>query len=188
MWNIFENSWLLLTAAGIALIAAGIIRQSKPEWGCRALLIPLLLAVLAFGLDAAVTTDYEAIVRIIRSCRQAAVKADASAIMRFVSPRYTDSIHRDKAALAEAAEHILKKASIKKVRIQSHIITTEQPAAQSRLLAAVHLHPNSAYASAGSLVFVELNLEYEKIGKTWSIRRAEVAAINYTPFKWHDAR
>lgn len=186
MWNIFENSWLLLTAAGVGLIAAGIIHQSKPEWGFRPLLVPLILAILAFVLDAAVMTDYEAIVYIIRSCRQAAVRADGSGIMRFVSPHYSDSIHRDKAALSQAAEHILKNASIKKVRIQSHIITIEQPAAKSRLQAAVHLNPNSTYASAGSLVFVEMNFEYEKIGKVWYIRRAEVAAVNYTPLNWHD--
>jgi hypothetical protein len=57
MWNVFENSWTLLTLAGISLVAASIYRQIRPEHGYWPLLLPLLLAALGFGLDAAVQTD-----------------------------------------------------------------------------------------------------------------------------------
>jgi hypothetical protein len=188
MWNIFENSWLLLTAAGVALVAAGIARQARPEWGYKPLLAPLALATLAFGLDAAVMTDYEAIVHIIAACKRATIQADAVTMMRFVSPNYADSVHRDKTALSKAAEGIIKKASVKKIRTQSHVITTEGTSAKSELNVAVHLNRDSQYASAGSLIFAGLNFEYEKIGKTWYIGCVEVTSINYTPMSWHDTR
>ncbi|MCI0499404.1 MAG: hypothetical protein L0Y36_06965 [Planctomycetales bacterium] len=186
MWDIFETCWLLLTVAGIALVAAGIVRQARPGWGYKPLLIPLALGFLAFGLDMAVMTDYEAVVHIVASCKRATIQADAAIIMHFVSPHYTDSVHRDKQALSEAAEHILKKASVKKIRTQSHAITTKGTSATSELNVAVHLNPDSHYAAAGSLVFAGIHLEYEKIGRTWYICRIEVASINYTPMNWRD--
>jgi hypothetical protein len=184
VWNVFENGWLLLTLAGIALVVASVVRQEKPEWGYTPLLVPLLLAALAFGLDYAFTTDYEAVSAIVPACRKAAVNADVDTMMNFIGPDYADSTHRNKAALRAAAERILPGASINRVRTQSHLITIEENRAESVFLGAVHLNKNSEYAAMGSLVMVELNFEYEKIAKKWYIRRIEVIAINYQPMKW----
>lgn len=186
MWNIFENAWLLLTLAGIALVITSIVRQEKPEWGLKPLLIPLMLGALAFGLDYWVTTDYEAINGIVPACRKAAVAADTNGIMKHISPNYSDSRHRNRQSLRSAIERIIPRASIKKVRFQSHVITIEGNAAQSEFLAAVHLNPDSGYAAAGSLVFVEMRFEYEKITTTWYISSMEVTEVNYQPMNWGD--
>jgi len=184
MWNVFENGWLLLTLAGIALVVASVVRQEKPEWGYKPLLVPLLLAALAFGLDYAFTTDYEAVSAIVPACKRAAIKADVNTMMNFIGPDYADSAHRNKAAFKAAAERILPRASINRIRTQSHVITIEGNQAESVFLGAVHLNKNSEYAAMGSLVMVELKFDYEKIAKKWYIQRIEVKAINYQPMKW----
>lgn len=186
MWNIFENCWLLLTLAGIALVVASIVRQEKPEWGYKPLLVPLLLAVLAFGMDYAFTTDYEAVSAILPTCKKAAIRADVKTIINLVSPNYTDSVHRDKAALRAAVEEMLPGASINRIRTQSHMITIEGDRAHSEFIVAVHLNNNSRYAVAGSLVMVEMKFEYEKIANKWYIRRMEITSINYQPMDWAD--
>lgn len=188
MWNVFENSWLLLTLAGVALVAAGIWRQAKPEHGRKPLLVPLVLVLLGFGLDAAVRTDYEAIEHIVRSCRAAALKRDHQAILRFVSSNYADSIHKNKAQLEAAAESILQRASVHKVRMQSHVITINGTQAQSEFAAAVHLGAENEYTKGVSLVFVGLEFDFEKIGKKWFIQRVEVTSVNYQPMDWNDVR
>lgn len=186
MWNIFENGWLLLTLAGVALVAASLVRQEKPEWGYKPLLIPLLLVILAFGLDTAFTTDYEAVSAIVPTCKRAAVEADANRIMELINPDYMDKSHRNKAALKRAIESILPRASLNKIRTQSHIISIEGEKAQSELKMVVHLNNDNQYTGAGGLFFVEMKFEYEKAKKKWSIRRMDVTSINNQPMGWGD--
>lgn len=184
MWNIFENCWLMLTLAGIALIAASLVRQEKPEWGLKPLLAPLLLAALAFGLDYFVTTDYEAVSAIVPACKKAAVAADTDAIIEYISPDYADKAHRSRAAIINRIERVIPQASIKKIRLQNQLVTINGDQAESEFLAAVHLNPNSQYSMAGSLVFVEMKFEYKKNGQTWQIQRMDVTAVNYQPMDW----
>ena len=186
MWNIFENCWLLLTLAGIALVAASLVRQEKPEWGYKPLLVPLLLAALAFGMDTAFTTDYEAISAIVPACKRSAVEADADRIIELVSGDYTDRVHENKAALKRAIESILPRASINKIRTQSHIISIEGNKAQSKLKVVVHLNNDNQYTGAGGLFFVEMEFEYEKAKKNWLVRRMEITSINNQPMGWGD--
>ena len=186
MWNVFENCWLLLTLAGITLVAASLVRQEKPEWGYKPLLVPVLLIMLAFGLDYAFTTDYEAVSAIVPACKRAAVETDANGIMELVSGDYMDKAHRNKAALRKAIESILPRASINKVRTQSHVIFIEGDKAQSELKVVVHLNNDNQYTGAGGLFFVEMKFEYEKAQKKWAIRRMDVTSINNQPMGWGD--
>lgn len=188
MWNVFENSWLLLTVAGVALVAAGIYRQIKPEHGRKPLLVPLLIAVLGLGLDAAVRTDYEAIECIVRSCREAALRRDHRAILKLVSPNYSDSVHASKAHLESTAESVMQRASVHKVKTQSHIITLNGATARSEFEAAVHLGAENKYTAGVSLIFVGLEFGFEKIGKDWFIQRVEVTSVNFQPMNWRDVR
>ncbi len=186
MWNIFENCWLLLTLAGITLVAASLVRQEKPEWGYKPLLVPLLLMILAFGLDYTFTTDYEAVSGIVPACKRAAVETDADRIMELISPDYMDKAHRNKAALKRAIESILPRASINKIRTQSHTISIEGDRAKSELKVVVHLNNDNQYTGAGGLFFVEMEFEYEKVEKNWTIQRMELTSINNRPWNWSD--
>lgn len=184
MWNIFENCWLLLTLAGITFVVAAIVRQEKPDWGYKPLLVPILLAALAFGFDYVFTTDYEAVSAIVPACKRAAVETDANRIMELISADYADKSHRSKAALDKAVRSILPRASVKKVRTQSHIISIEGNKASSELSVMVHLNTDNQYTGVGGLFFVEMKFEYEKAEKGWLIRRMEIVSINNQPMGW----
>jgi len=186
MWNVFENCWLLLTLAGITLVAASIVRQEKPEWGYKPLLIPLLLAAMAFGLDTMFTTDYEAVSRIVPACKRAAVAADPDRIMQFISPNYTDRNHRDKAAFNQRVRSTITGSSIKKIRTQSHTVSIEGSQAQSELGVAVHLNNDSQYAVYGTFFLVQIKFEYEKIAEKWTIRRMDLKSVNNQSMNWGD--
>ena len=186
MGIVFENVWLMLTIAGVAMVIVSVIRQDKPEWGHWPLLVPLVIVGLAFGLDALVKTDTEAVNEIISTCKQAAVNGDAKTFMTFISPHYSDRSHRDKSELRATAQHVLGKASIKKIKTQSHVLTMDSGTAESQLSVVVHLNNDSQYAAAGSLVFVGMELSYEKIEKKWFINRAEIISVNNHPMNWSD--
>jgi len=184
MWNILENCWLLLTLAGITLVIASLVRQEKPEWGYKPLLVPLLLIILAFGFDTAFTTDYEAVSAIVPACKRAAVETNANRILELVSSDYMDKAHRNKAELKRAIESILPRASIKKIRTQSHVISIEGNRAKSELKVVVHLNNDNQYTGAGGLFFVEMEFEYEKTDGKWAIRRMDLTSINNQPMGW----
>lgn len=186
MWNVLENSWLLLTIAGVAFVVASVVRQEKSEWGYKPLLIPLLLALLAFGLDYFFTTDYEDVSAIVPACKRAAVNNDPAAISKFISPNYRDRHHLDKAAMDRAVESRLQRASIKKIRTQAHVVTIDGDQAQSRLNVGVHLNRDSKYSAAGTFVLVEMEFEYEKIGDQWLIQRMDVSSVNQQSMDWGD--
>ena len=186
MLNIFENCWLLLTLAGIAFVAASIVRQEKPEWGMKPLLVPLLLAVLAFGLDYAVTTDDEAVSAIVPACKRAAIAGDPDTIMEYISPNYNDRNHANKAELHSMVRHVITGSSIKKVRTQSHLINVREDDAESELGIAVHLNTDSRYAAYGTFFLVEMKFEYEKIDGKWYIRRMDLQSVNTQPMNWGD--
>lgn len=186
MWNVFENSWLLLTLAGISLVVASVIRQEKPEWGYKPLLVPILLAALGFGLDYAVTTDYEAVSSIIPACKRAAIDANPNRIMEFISPTYSDRSHKDKAAFERRVRHTITGASIRRIRIQSNTISIEGNRAESKLAGAVHLNSNSQYAAYGTFFLMEMKFEYEKISEKWYIKRMDLISLNNQPMQWND--
>lgn len=181
---VFENVWVLLTVAGVALVVVYGIRQAKPEWGYWPLLIPLGLVALAFGLDAVIQTDTEAINAIISTSKRAVVNGDVKTLMAFVSPDYSDRSHRSKAALENEVKQVLNAASIKKVKIQSHLLTINAGTAHSELNVVVHLGEGNLYTEMGSLVFVGVELSYEKLGKKWFISSGEVVSVNNQPWHW----
>ena len=184
MWNVFENCWLMLTLAGIAFVAASIVRQEKPEWGYKPLLIPVLLAALAFGLDYAFTTDYEAVSGIVPACKRAAVEGDAGRIMGFISPNYSDRNHRNRDAFRQRVQNTITGSSIKKIITKSHPVEIDGDQAQSKLGIAVILNNDSQYAAYGTYYPVEMKFEYEKIAKKWYIRSMDLTSVNNQSMNW----
>lgn len=184
MWNIFENGWLLLILAGISFVVASVIRQEKPEWGFKPLLVPILLAGLAFGLDYAFTTDYEAVSAIVPDCKRAAVEADPDGIMKFIAPNYTDRSHKNRAAFERRVRSTITGSSVKKIRTQSHKVSIEGNRASSELSVAVHLDQDSRYAAYGIFFLVEIKFEYEKIADKWTIQRMDLTSVNNQSMNW----
>lgn len=99
MTNIFQTPWLLLFVSLVLLIVVTLVRQNSPQkqrWWL--LLLPLSVAVLAFGLDYFIKTDYEKVKHTIKCARDAVVAEDADALATTLSPDYSDRSHnsRDK--------------------------------------------------------------------------------------------
>lgn len=185
MWNIFENIWLLISLAGISLVVLSMLAMDRPQWGRKHLLVPLAIAGLAFGLDAAFTTDTEYIRNIITASKEAAANNNVKGITQSISSNYNDGFHKSKAELEYAMKFYLSKASIEKIKVQSHIITLKSEMdAKSELKIVIHLSSDSQYAAAGNIVFVDMAFEYEKIGKKWYVKRAELTAVNGDPMGW----
>jgi hypothetical protein len=185
MTHVFENPWLLLTIAALSLVPAAILRQAKPQWGYRPLLIPLLFAVLGFALDYAVKTDKEQIYIIIRNAQKAAVEGQIGLLSRSVSDAYDDGFHRSKAEFLASAESMIKRASIKKVRFQRIDLTLEDRQAVVEMDTVVHLNPDSQYAAFGSVVFVSLRLGFlNQPVEPWHLLRAGVTSVNIQPMNW----
>ena len=189
MTHLFENPWLLLTLAAVAIVPAAITRQVKPEWGYCPLLIPLLIAAVGFGLDFAVQTDTEQIHALVRHCRNAVIKEDISRLGEAFCEDYDDGYHRNKAELLASAERAIKGASVKKVRFSRIELNRQERRAKMDMDTVVHLNADSRYAGFGSVVFVSLRLEFAKRPSgPWCIRRAGVISINNQPIKWGAVR
>lgn len=187
MWNILENPWLLLTVAGIALVVVGMLRQDHPEWGTKPLLIPLLLALLAFGLDAAFDSPTESINYIITESKNAAAAGDVDGIVKFVSPNYHDRFHTSKTNLENSLRTYLSKADLEKIKSQSHRVTIDsKTSATCEMNLVIHLSNDSQYAAAGSLVFVGLQCDFEKLKKKWYLKTVELVSVNNDPVNWSD--
>jgi hypothetical protein len=184
MWNVFENCWLLLTLAGIALVGASIYRQVKPEHGYWPLLLPVLLAALGVGLDAAVQTDYESIEIIIRLCKKAAIKQNHKEIIQYVSPDYYNRTNKTKEGLESTIKSILNSASVEKARTISHNIHLNGSVATSEFDAAVHLGQANSYTQGTGFFYVGLEFAYKKIGEKWFIERVVVTSVNNQPMNW----
>lgn len=184
MSNVFENIWFLLTVAGVVLVIASIVRQTKPEWGYWPLLAPLAVAALAFGLDALVKTDTEAINEIVAGSKQAVVDGNVRQLMSYISPDYADAARRQKAAFEDAAGRTINNAAVTKIKTQSHLLTVKTDTAESRLNFVIHFDRDSRYAAMGTLMFLGVTLNYEKIGDRWFISSAAVDSVNNEPYNW----
>lgn len=189
MTNVFENPWLLLTLSVLALVPAAIVRQAKPQWGYRPMLIPLLLAGLGFALDYAVQTDKEKILAIIQNCRTAATEGQIHHLSESVCQTYDDGYHRSKSLFIAAAERIITRASISKVRFQKIDLNIENTRAVVEMDTVVHLNPDSQYAAFGSLIFVSLRMECTRQPSgQWCIISTGVTSVNNQPTNWGATR
>ena len=86
MTNIFQTPWLLLSISLVLLIVVTVVRQNSPEktlWWL--LLLPLILGVVAFGLDYFIKTDYEKVKHTIKCTRNAIVAEDTDALAKTLS-------------------------------------------------------------------------------------------------------
>jgi hypothetical protein len=184
--NVLETPWLLLTAAIILLAIIVVIRQTWPDkqkwWQ---LVIPVIFAVIAVGLDRFVETDYEKIESIINSGIRAVIAQDLGQIDPIISPDYSDSAHRSKAELMAFCRGLLSQSLAEKIRKQQEQITISAPQATAELSVRVHLQPQSVYATAGTLVFVKVKLDFTKtLYGRWFISRTEIITINNQRFTW----
>ena len=182
MYNIYETPWLLFSASIFVLIAVVTFRRISPD-KCRfwQLIIPFALMASAFGIDYFVSTDYEKIELTIKQGVRSAVDADMDLLSPIISPDYSDNRYISKQDLLNSLGKLTTMANIRRIKIRQNFITLANAKASSEMRITVFMQPESEYAPANSLMFIELELEFEKRRDDWLIRSIRVVSLNDDP-------
>lgn len=188
MTNIFQTPWLLLFISLVLLMVVAVLRQSFPEkqrwWQ---LLLPLVLAIIALGLDYFIETDYEKVKQVIKHARDAVVAEDADALARTLSPGYSDISHNSGDKLVRFMRSFFTTTQIDKAPQRGGQIDINAPTATAENLYRVHVEPNSAYTQAATIYFVKVRMRLRKNADAqWLIAGFELVELNFQPFRWRD--
>ena len=191
MLKIFEQPWSLLIVAAFALIVILIIRKIVPDkqhwWQ---LLLPILIATAAFGLDFLVQTDTEQIKTIIKRAAKAIEHEDVDAFKLTISEDYYDSYHRSKKALIIHCRARLSEPLIEKNIARLVSIDLSNPNATVVFTVRVLFDKQSlVYQNFKRLMLVKVRFELQKQrNNKWLINRAEILEIDRQPAKWKNIR
>ena len=189
MFNIFEQPYLLLLAAISVLIVTLIVHSLFPQtsrW--PQLLLPLLLAVFAFGIDYLVQTDTEKIKTTIKAAAKSVREENPRAIEPLVSPQYSDSYHKSKAALIAHCTAVLSEPLVDKNITRFLRIDIHPPDATVLCTANMVFDKRSyVYQSYKQLVLVKMKIHLQKNpAEKWLISRCELLEIDRLPAKWRN--
>ena len=109
MTYIFQTPWPLLFISLVLLIVVTLVRQNSPEkqlWWL--LLLPLVLAAVALGLDYFIKTDFEKVKHTLKCARNAVVAENADALGMTLSPEYSDRSHKSSKQLVSFMRSFFK--------------------------------------------------------------------------------
>ena len=178
MLNIFEQPWLMVIVAVLALIIVWIVRAVLPEkrrwWQW---VLPLLIAAAGFGVDALVKTDTELIEKLIIISSKAASDEDSDAIEALISENYRDSFHYDKDRLMDHCRTVLSPPLIKKIIVRGITIeiNPQKTTAKAAFSARVLFDEQSFIYQDKREIMAKVKLNLQKgTHKTWLINRAEI--------------
>lgn len=191
MFNIFEQPWTLFIAAVVVLYAIfrfrSIFPQKRRWWQW---LIPVFIAIAAFGLEELVQTDVEKINALIDTGAKAVEQENISAIDSLISADYQDSYHSSKEELMTHCGEKLSQPLVeenKKIGLQLEI---SPPTAIIVLTALTKFEKDSYVTRSYKQSFrikVKLYLQKQP-DKRWLINRAELLEIDRQPFNWRQIR
>lgn len=191
MWDVFEQPWTLLAAAIFVLLVVLTVRSVLPEkrrlWQW---LLPLGVAALAIGLDAAVATDLEKINTLVKAGVQAAEQEDCIALARLLSSDYADSYHKSKEAAIAHCRARLTPPAIEKVRKIASEVKVTPPEAIATFTLLVQFDKDSFWArnyKPSALVVMQFYVRRQPDG-TWRVRRAEVVEVDKMSVTWSVAK
>ena len=187
MFDIFEQPWTLLGCSVLFLFGILTYRSFLPEkrhwWQ---LLLPVLLAGAAFGVDLLVQTDLEKINAVINTCIKAIERESYSEIESIIADNYSDSYHNTKESLMIHCRQRLTPNLVEKHKKRALLIELSTPNATATLFTQMTFDKNSyVYQNYKSffLTKVELHLQKQPDG-TWLINRAEVLELDRQPVNW----
>ncbi len=189
MSNIFEHPWALLTAAValllIILLFRSIVPDKKRWWQ---LLLPLLLAGTAFGLDFLVQTDTEKIKTVVNTIEKALEEENADVIEPLIANNYHTSRHRTKEQLMRHCRSRFSKPVVEKnvARIVSTEFEDPKTAATVILTMRIVFSKQSyIYQTYKREIFVKLKFDLQKQpDNQWLIRRIEILELDRLPFNY----
>jgi hypothetical protein len=192
VFNIFEQPWTLVGVAVIAFFVVLTFRSIFPEkrhwWQ---FLIPVFLAIAAFGLDSLIRTDLEKINHVINAGVKAVEEEDCNAIEAIIADNYSDSYHSTKIQLIAHCRRQLSKTLVNKNKKTGLLIDISEPNATATLFTIMTFDKNSYiskdYYKSFLLVKAKLYLQKQPDRK-WLINRLEVLELDRQPVNWSQIR
>ena len=191
MFNIFEQPCGLLIVSVLALFVVLMLRRILPEKQCWwHLLLPVVLAAAAFGLDLFVQTDLEKINTVINTGVKAVEKEDPGTIEMIISDNYSDSYHSTKSDLIYYCRSVLSQPLIEKNIKKILAIEVSLPKATATLTVRTVFDKQSyVYRNFKSLMLTKVKLDLEKeLDNKWLISRAEILEIDRQPVNWQNIK
>lgn len=178
----------LAIAVLLTLQIIHVIRTYERHWWQW--LLPIILAVAAFGLDFVVQTDLERINALIRTVRKATEQEDCDAIEAVISADYSDSYHNSRDDLMNHCRRLLSEPLVAKSRKMGLTVEISPPRAAVTLTVIIHFDRQSrVHREYKSFVMLKMKFDLQKEQpKRWLINRAEILEIDRQPVKWRDIR
>jgi len=191
MFDFFEQPYTLIGAAVLLLFGILTFRSVLPEkrrwWQ---LLLPVFVAIAAFGLDMLVQTDLEKINSVINTVIKAVEEEDCNAIEAIIAENYRDSFHNTKRDLIRHCRQRLTPSLIVKNKKRASLVEISSPNATATLFMLTTFDKNSSISvSYKSFLFLKIEFRLQKQeDKSWLINRTEILELDKQPAKWNDIR
>jgi hypothetical protein len=190
MFEIFDQPWTILCFSIILMGVFWTINAVKPtEHRWWQFIIPLLVALVGFGLDHFVQTDREKIASVITAAVKAIEEESPGRLAVTLSNDYKDSFHRDKDAILNNFESKLESELFKKInlRILSLEISDNSNSALARVSARVIFGEGSFVAKTYKAIFdTVLEMKLSKSSNQWVITAVELQTVDRQSMKWND--
>jgi hypothetical protein len=191
MFDFFEQPYTLIGTAILLLFGIFTFRSVLPEkkhwWQ---LLLPVIVAVAAFGLDLLVKTDLEKINSTINTVIKAVEEENCNAIEAMIAEHYQDSYHGTKMHLMRHCRKRLTPSLVEKNKKRASLVELSPPNATATLFMLTTFEKNSSISvNYKSFLFSKIELHFQKQqNKTWLINRAEILELDKQPANWNDIR
>lgn len=190
MFNFFEQPWTLLIIAFVVLYAMfrlrGIFPKKRYWWQW---LIPVFIALSAFGLDWIVQTDFEKINALVDTGIKAVEDENIGAIEAIVSADYKDSVHYNREQLKAHCERELSQSLVEQSSKLSVQLEISPPTAIADLTVVMKFEKDSFVAqNYKQSLIVRVKLYLQEQNKKWFINRIEILAIDNQPVSWREIR
>lgn len=186
MWNVFEQPWtLFITAVALLPVVAITSVFIQEKYKGRIWLIPLILAITAFGLDFAVQTDREKIEGVIKAGATAMEDEDCDAIAAILAENYKDSAHSSKAAIMVRCRAILVEPFVDTAICQIRQIDITGDSAKVTINARILFDKKSDAFVPGVQASAEIYLQKTKENQ-WLISRTEILTSGGHDATWQD--
>jgi len=191
MLNPVEQPFMLLAAAVISLPVLWLVRVFLPDkhrlWQT---VIPLILVLLAFGLDFFVATDREKIADCIHTGIEAFKAKDITPIKEIIAADYSDSAHVSRELIIAYCQALFEIAPVKKVTLQSTNTQIDPPKATFTTEAVVRFAEESEPARPGKpFLIIKARLYLRKNPeKKWLIYSSEIFELDRQPINWNQIK
>jgi hypothetical protein len=191
MFDIFEQPWTLFGTAILVLFGVLTFRSIFPEkkhwWQW---LLPIFMAVTAFGTDYLIQTDLEKINSVIDTGIKAIENEDCHTIEAIIAENYNDSFHDSKASLIAHCRQELLQNTVEKSKKNGQLITISRPNATATVFVMITFTKDS-HISQNFLSSLQIKAELylqKQLNNKWLITRVEVLEINRQRVSWGQIR